>query len=490
MGKLTGFIEIQRKNPRYRPIHERLKDYNEISDPMSEAEVQEQAARCMDCGIPFCHQGCPLGNVIPDFNDLVYEDRWHEALEVLLATNNFPEFTGRVCPAPCEAACVLGINQEPVSIKQIEVSIIDRAFEEGWIKPNPPTHRTGKRVAIVGSGPAGMAAAEQLNRAGHSVTVFEKADRVGGLLIYGIPDFKMDKAVLQRRVDLMTAEGIEWRLNTQVGVDITTEQLRQEFEAIILTTGAEQPRELNIPGRDLDGVHFAMDYLPQQNRRNLGDDLSQYYDSEILATGKTVVIIGGGDTGSDCLGTSLRQGATQVIQFEHKPPPPSKRPAHNPWPEWPLIFQKSTSHEEGGKLEYSLATKRFEGSNGKVERLHAVKVELKHDEYGQRHFEEIPGSDFIIETQLVLLAAGFTGPVQAGPIHDLNLKLNKRGGIRVNHDKMTNVPGVFAAGDMVRGQSLVVWAIAEGRDAARGVDKYLTGKVRLPAANTATVLAS
>ncbi len=479
--KLTGFIEIQRKNAPYRPVEERLKDYNEIPHPMSEAEVQEQSARCMDCGIPFCHQGCPLGNVIPDFNDLVYENRWREALDVLLATNNFPEFTGRVCPAPCEAACVLGINEDPVTIKQIEVSIIDRGFEEGWITPHPPTRRTGNRVAVIGSGPAGLACAEQLNRAGHLVTVFEKADRAGGLLIYGIPDFKMDKSVLQRRLDLMTAEGIQWRLNTHVGVDVTVRELRQDFDAIVLTVGAEQPRDLHVPGRELDGVHFAMDYLTQQNRRNLGNSVDE---ADILATDKTVVIIGGGDTGSDCLGTSLRQGAKEVIQFEHKPPPPKERPLNNPWPEPPLIFQKSTSHEEGGKQEFSMATRRFEGGNGKLERLHAVKVEIKFDEHGNRYFEEIPASDFVIETELVLLAAGFTGPVHKGLVAELKLRLNKHGGVWTNHDKMTNVPGVFAAGDMVRGQSLVVWAIAEGRDAARGVDKYLTGKVRLPAANT------
>jgi glutamate synthase (NADPH/NADH) small chain len=481
MGKLTGFIEIRRKDPRYRPVEERLKDYNEIPHPMTEGEVREQAARCMDCGIPFCHQGCPLGNVIPDFNDLVYEARWREALDVLLATNNFPEFTGRVCPAPCEAACVLGINEDPVTIKQIEVSIIDRGFNEGWIEPHPPAHRTGKRVAVIGSGPAGLACAEQLNRAGHLVTIFEKADRPGGLLIYGIPDFKMDKAVLDRRIDLMRAEGIEFRLNAHVGIDIPIAQLREEYDAVVLAAGAEQPRELNIPGRDLDGVHFAMDFLTQQNRRNLGLEVTE---PDILATGKTVIIIGGGDTGSDCLGTSLRQGAKEVIQFEHKPQPPKKRTVLNPWPEWPMVLQKSTSHEEGGKQEFSIATKAFEGSNGKLERLHAVKVELKFDENGQRHFEEVPGSDFMIETELVLIAAGFTGPVMGGMVNDLHLKINRKGGIWVNHDKMTNVPGVFAAGDMVRGQSLVVWAIAEGRDVARGVDKYLTGRVRLPAANT------
>lgn len=485
--KTIAFLEVARQNPRYRPVAERLRDYNEIPEPMAEGELREQAARCMDCGIPFCHQGCPLGNVIPDFNDLVYEGRWREALDVLLATNNFPEFTGRVCPAPCESACVLGINQEPVSIKQIEVAIIDRAFEEGWITPRPPEHRTDKRVAIIGSGAAGLACAEQLNRAGHTVTVFDKNDRAGGLLIYGIPDFKMAKNVLQRRLDLLTAEGVAWRLNTNIGVDVSLDELREEYDALVLAIGAEQPRELNVPGHDLDGVHFAMDYLTQQNRRNLSDPEHQ---KPILANGKTVIIIGGGDTGSDCLGTALRQGAKEVIQFEHKAQPPKTRPIHNPWPEWPLTLMKSTSHEEGGQQQFSMATKSFEGSNGKVERLHAVKVEISHDATGQRIFHEVPGSDFFIETELVLLAAGFTGPVHAGPIRDLNLRLNKRGGLWVDPDKMTSVPGVFAAGDMVRGQSLVVWAIAEGRDAARGVDKYLTGQVRLPASNTAVAVAS
>ena len=482
MAKANGFITIQRKNAAYRPIAERLKDYNEIPEPMSAEEIKQQAARCMDCGIPFCHQGCPLGNVIPDFNDLVYENRWREALDVLLATNNFPEFTGRVCPAPCEAACVLGINQDPVTIKQVEVSIIDRAYEEGWITPQPPTYRTGKKVAVIGSGPAGMAAAEQLNRAGHLVTVFEKADRIGGLLIYGIPDFKMDKNILQRRVDLMAAEGIEFQTNTHVGIDYSVAKLKAEYDAIILTNGAEQPRELPVPGFELEGVHYAMDFLTQQNRRNLGDTLTE---PDILANDKTVVIIGGGDTGSDCLGTSLRQGAKEVIQFEHKPQPPNTRPIHNPWPDWPMTLMKSTSHEEGGKQEFSIATKAFEGSDGKLERLRAIKVELAFDEHGQRHFIEVPDSEFTIETELVLIAAGFSGPVQNGLVRDLGLKLTKRHTIWVDPDKMTSVSGVFAAGDNVRGQSLVVWAIAEGRDAARGVDKYLTGRVHLPTSNTA-----
>jgi glutamate synthase (NADPH/NADH) small chain len=484
--KLTGFIEIRRKNAPYRPVQERLNDWLEIPHPLTEGEVQEQATRCMDCGIPFCHQGCPVGNVIPDFNDMVFEGRWHEALDILLATNNFPEFTGRVCPAPCEASCVLSINEEPVAIKQVEVSIIDKGFAEGWIVPRPPENRTGKRVAVIGSGPAGMACAEQLNRAGHLVTVFDKADRAGGLLIYGIPDFKMDKAVLQRRLDLMTAEGIQWQLNTHIGAPghPSMAQLRQEYDAVVLTTGAEQPRDLNIPGRDLDGVHFAMDFLTQQNRRNLNLPVE---GPEIMATGKNVVIIGGGDTGSDCLGTSLRQGAREVIQFEHKPPLPAKRPAHNPWPEWPMVFQKSTSHEEGGRQEYSLATRAFEGSNGKLEQLRAVKVEIYFDEEGQRFFREVPGSEFVIETELVLISAGFTGPVRNGLVDSLNLKLTRRGSIWTNQDKMTSAEGVFAAGDNVRGQSLVVWAIAEGRDAARGVDKYLTGRVRLPGAHTESV---
>jgi glutamate synthase (NADPH/NADH) small chain len=481
MPKHRGFIEIKRKNAPYRPVQERLNDWLEIPHPLSEGEVQEQATRCMDCGIPFCHQGCPVHNVIPDFNDMVYEGRWHEALDILLATNNFPEFTGRICPAPCEASCVLSINEEPVAIKQIEVSIIDKGFAEGWIKPQPPEKRTGQKVAVIGSGPAGMACAEQLNRAGHLVTVFEKADKAGGLLIYGIPDFKMDKAVLQRRLDFMTAEGVQWQLNTHVGAPghPSIAQLREEYDAVVLTTGAEQPRELNIPGRNLDGVHFAMDFLTQQNRRNLGLPVD---GPDILAGDKTVVIIGGGDTGSDCLGTSLRQGAVEVFQYEHKPPLPSKRPEYNPWPEWPLVFQKSTSHEEGGRLEYSMAAKAFEGSNGKLERLRGVKVEIYFDDHGQRHFVEIPDSGFTIETQLVLISAGFTGPTRPGLLDSLNPRMTRRGNIWTNHDKMTSIEGVFAAGDNVRGQSLVVWAIAEGRDAALGVDKYLTGRVRLPAA--------
>jgi glutamate synthase (NADPH) small chain len=491
MGKPTGFLDIERKNAKYRSIELRVKDYNEIPEPMTEGEVREQAARCMDCGIPFCHQGCPLGNVIPDFNDLVFEGRWRDALSVLLATNNFPEFTGRVCPAPCESACVLGINAEPVSIKQVEVSIIDKAFEEGWITPKPPAFRTGKKVAIIGSGPAGLAAAEMLNQAGHTVTVYDKADKAGGLLIYGIPDFKMDKNVLERRLDLLTAEGVQWQLSTHVGVDITAEELRRDYDAVILATGAEQPRDLPLPGRELDGVHYAMDYLIQQNRRNLGLPAVREGEKEILATGKTVVIVGGGDTGSDCLGTAHRQGAKAVYQFEHKAEPPKVRPAHNPWPEVAMTLTKSTSHEEGGTQQFSVSTRGFEGSNGKLERLLAAQVEIHYDENGQRHFETVPGSEFAIETELVLIAAGFTGPVVPGIVEQFGAKLNKRGGLKTNKDKMTSVPGVFAAGDAVRGQSLVVWAIAEGRDVARGVDKYLTGRVRLPAANThSEVLAS
>jgi glutamate synthase (NADPH) small chain len=480
--KLTGFIEIKRKDAPYRPVEERLKDYGEIPQPLTDGEVREQAARCMDCGIPFCHQGCPLGNLIPEWNDFVFEGRWKEALNALLATNNFPEFTGRVCPAPCENTCVLGINEAPVSIKQIEVSIIDKGFSEGWIVPNPPKVRSGKKVAIIGSGPAGLACAEQLNRAGHNVVIFEKADRIGGLLIYGIPDFKMDKPVLERRLKLMEAEGIEFRANSHVGGNVPVAELRQEYDAIVLCTGAEQPRALNIPGAELDGVVLAMDFLTQQNRRNLGDDLSG--EQEILATGKTVIIIGGGDTGSDCLGTSLRQGAKEVLQFEHKPQPPANRPSYNLWPEPPLVWTKSTSHEEGGVQEFSMSTRRFEGENGKLKRLHAIKVEIEYDADGNRQFKEIPGSEFSIETELVLVSAGFTGPVKSDIISQLGIRLNRKNCITVDQNKMTNVEGVFAAGDNVRGQSLVVWAIAEGRDVARGVDQYLTGKARLPTAFT------
>jgi len=471
MGKATGFLEYQREVPERRPVLERVNDYFEIYEEFPEAKLKTQGARCMDCGVPFCHTGCPLNNIIPDWNDLVYRDRWKEAIRVLHATNNFPEFTGRVCPAPCEAACVLGINEPPVTIKQIEKTIIEHAFREGWIVPEPPAERTGKRVAVVGSGPAGLAAAQQINRAGHSVTVFEKADRLGGLLRYGIPDFKMEKAAIDRRIDQMTAEGVVFRTNAHVGANVPVEDLRQEFDAILLAGGAEQPRDLNVPGRELRGIHFAMEFLPQQNRRCAGDRLNTRDD--ILATGQRVVIIGGGDTGADCLGTCHRQKAASVHQFEILPMPPAERSPQTPWPLWPLQLRVESSHEEGGLREWAVATTHFTGdSQGNVSQLHATRVGPAPG------FEPIEGTAFALEADLVLLAMGFAGPVKNGMLEQLGVKLDGRGNVAADDNYATSAPGVFAAGDTRRGQSLVVWAIAEGRRAARGVDAYLMGAHR------------
>jgi len=427
----------------------------------------------MDCGVPFCHQGCPLGNVIPDWNDLVYRDRWKEALQRLLSTNNFPEFTGRICPAPCEGSCVLGINADPVTIKNVEVAIIDRAFKEGVVKPSPPSVRTGKRVAVVGSGPAGLAAAAQLNQAGHWVTVFERADRIGGLLRYGIPEFKMEKQVLDRRLNIMHEEGITFQTNADVGVNVSVEDLRRDFDSILLAGGATLPRDLPVPGRELKGIYFAMQFLPLQNKRCEGDIIP---DSEFIsAKDKHVVIIGGGDTGADCLGTVHRQGARSVVQFELLPKPPLDRAPDNPWPNWPNIFRTSSAHEEGGAREYSVLTKSFTGSNGQVEQLHGVHVEFE-----GRNMHEIPGTEFTIDADLVLLAMGFLGPERNGMLAQLGVTVNERGNVATDSDKMTNIPGIFAAGDMSRGQSLVVWAIREGRVAARSMDKYLMGSTELP----------
>ncbi len=473
MGKITGFLEYKREVPRRRPITERVNDFFEVYEEFPEDKVQTQGARCMDCGVPFCHTGCPLNNIIPDWNDLVYRNRWKEAIRVLHSTNNFPEFTGRICPAPCEAACVLGINEPPVTIKQIEKSIIEHAFHEGWIVPEPPHTRTGKRVAVVGSGPAGLAAAQQLNRAGHTVTVFEKADRIGGLLRYGIPDFKMEKHVLDRRIDLMAAEGVVFRPNSHVGGNVPAAQLRAEFAAILLAGGSENPRDLKVPGRELKGIHFAMEFLPQQNRRCAGDRVSS--KEAILATGKRVVIIGGGDTGADCLGTCHRQRAASVHQFEIMPLPPEQRAPQTPWPLWPLQLRVESSHEEGGIREWAVATAKFTGdARGNVAQLHAIRVGPP------PAFEPMPGTEFILEVDLVLLAMGFTGPVKGGMIEELGVQLDARGNVAADAAHMTSVPGVFAAGDMRRGQSLVVWAIAEGRKAARGIDTYLMGQSTLP----------
>src|SRR5262245_7602035 len=479
MGKVTGFIEIKRKKHPTRPIEERLRDWHEVYLPSAAADLKAQGARCMDCGIPFCHQGCPLGNLIPDWNDLVYRDRWRTAIDRLHATNNFPEFTGRLCPAPCEGSCVLGINDDAVTIKDIEVAIIDRAFDEGLVSPNPPETRTFKKVAVVGSGPAGLAAADQLNRVGHSVTVFERSDRVGGLLRYGIPEFKMEKRVLDRRLAVMEEEGVIFRAGVDVGTDVPVARLRSDFDAIVLAAGAGQPRDLPVPGRELRGIHFAMEYLTLQNRRCEGDVIS--HDQFISAQGRHVVIIGGGDTGADCLGTVHRQGARSVTQLELPAQPPVDRAPDNPWPQWPNIFRVSPAHEEGGERLYSVSTQRFVGDDaGRVRALQATKVEtIRHD--GRVHVQPIPGSEFDIQADLVLLAMGFLGAERGALVNDLGLKMTERGNVWRDERWMTSVPGVFAAGDMQRGQSLIVWAIAEGRSAARGVDQYLMGESALPA---------
>jgi glutamate synthase (NADPH/NADH) small chain len=477
MGKLGGFIEFHRRLPPRRPVEERVHDYREVYLPWPVESIREQAARCMDCGIPFCHNGCPLGNLIPEWNDLVWRDDWETAIQRLHATNNFPEFTGRLCPAPCEPACVLSINDDPVTIKQVEVSIIDRAFEEGWVRAAPPAHRTGKRVAVVGSGPAGLACAQQLNRAGHQVTVYEKDDRIGGLLRYGIPDFKIEKWILDRRIDLLSAEGVAFETGYDIGVDITGAELHARFDAVVLAMGAGQPRDLPVPGRELDGVHFAMEYLPQQNRRVAGELIPE--PAAITARGKRVIILGGGDTGADCLGNVHREGCASVHQFELLPPPPEERAADNPWPQWSVIMRSSSAHEEGGIRDYSISTTGLSGSDGRVEKLHAVRVEMVRAD-GRMRFEPVPGSDFTMDADLVLLAMGFLGPVRAGVVEELGVRLDARGNIVTDENYQSSVPGVFAAGDARRGQSLIVWAIAEGRQAARGCDRVLMGSTRLP----------
>ncbi len=471
MGKDTGFMEFTREMPKRRPVSERVNDWFEIYLDFPEDSIRKQGARCMDCGVPFCHTGCPLNNIIPDWNDLVYRGRWREAIRVLHATNNFPEFTGRICPAPCEAACVLGINEPPVTIKQIEKTIVDYAFDHGWISPEPPATRTGKRVAVVGSGPAGLAAAQQLARAGHWVTLFEKNDRIGGLLRYGIPNFKMEKRLIDRRMEQMSAEGVEFRPNSHVGGNVPVEDLRKEFDAILLSGGAEWPRDLNVPGRELRGIHFAMDFLPQQNKVCEGDSVA----NQILATGKRVIIIGGGDTGADCLGTTHRQKPLSVHQFELLPMPPKERSPLTPWPLWPMQLRIEGAHEEGGIREWSVATTKFTGDeNGNVKQLHGLRVGPP------PKFEPVPGTEFTMDVDLTLLALGFLGPVRNGMIEQLGVKLDARGNVAADENYMSSVPGVFAAGDMRRGQSLVVWAISEGRKAARGVDRYLMGETKLP----------
>ncbi|ANW62289.1 glutamate synthase [Mycobacterium sp. djl-10] len=484
MGDPAGFLKhTVRETPSRRPVMLRLKDWKEVYEEFSHDTLQVQASRCMDCGIPFCHNGCPLGNLIPEWNDLVFRNRWREAIERLHATNNFPEFTGRLCPAPCEASCVLGINQDAVTIKQVEVEIIDNAFAEGWVVPLPPETLTGKKVAVVGSGPAGLAAAQQLTRAGHQVTVFERADRIGGLLRYGIPEFKMEKRHIDRRLEQMEAEGTEFRAGVNVGVDVTVEQLQEDFDAVLLAGGATAWRDLPIPGRELNGIHQAMEFLPWANRVQQGDPvLGEDGEPPITAKGKKVVIIGGGDTGADCLGTSHRQGAASVHQFEIMPRPPEERADSTPWPTYPLMFRVSSAHEEGGERVFSVNTEAFLGDeSGNVRALKVHEVEMVDGK-----FTKVEGSDFELEADIVFLAMGFVGPQREGLLTDLGVELNARGNVSRGDDFQSTVPGVFVAGDMGRGQSLIVWAIAEGRAAAAAVDAFLVGETALPAPITPT----
>lgn len=471
MGKVTGFLEFERLHEAADKPQERLKHWREFVHPLTSEAAGIQGARCMDCGTPFCMSGCPVNNIIPDWNDLVFRQNWQQALDTLHSTNNFPEFTGRVCPAPCEAACTLNINSAPVGIKSIEHAIIDKGWESGWVVAQPPAKKTGKRVAVIGSGPAGLAAAQQLARAGHDVVVFEKADRIGGLLRYGIPDFKMEKHLIDRRMAQMRAEGVEFRVNQDVGGALPAKKLVDEFDAVVMAGGAEQPRDLPVPGRELEGVYFAMEFLPQQNKVVAGDQVS----GQLKATGKHVVVIGGGDTGSDCVGTSNRHGAASVMQFELLPQPPEQEDKPMVWPYWPVKLRTSSSHEEGCERDWAVATKRFEGKNGKVEKLIAARVEWKD---GQ--MREVPGSEFTIKADLVLLAMGFTGPRQ-GLLDQLGVAKDNRSNVKADTDKyQTSVGKIFAAGDMRRGQSLIVWAIREGRQCARSVDEFLMGSTELP----------
>jgi len=478
MGKLRGFLEYERKLPKRLPVQQRLQNWQEFESKLDEAELVKQGGRCMDCGIPFCHKGCPLGNIIPDWNDFTYKGKHDAASDRLHSTNNFPEFTGRVCPAPCEEACVLNINDNPVTIKQIEKQIGDYAWNEGLIKPQPAAEKTGKLVAVVGSGPAGMAAAQQLARAGHDVVLYERASRIGGLLRYGIPDFKMEKHLIDRRMAQMAEEGVVFKTNVNVGVDITAADLREQYDAIVLSGGATQARDLPIEGRNLKGVHFAMEFLTQQNLKVAGDKVPE----QIMATGKHVVVLGGGDTGSDCLGTSHRHGAAHVYQYELLPEPPASVSKDVTWPNWPIKLRTSSSQEEGGDRDYAILTKRLSGDEaGNVKKLHGVRVKWEADADGRMKMIEQPGSEFELPADLVLLAMGFTGPERAGLVTELGLELDERGNVKADASYETSVPGVFACGDLRRGQSLVVWAIWEGREAARGVDAYLRGHTDLPA---------
>jgi glutamate synthase (NADPH/NADH) small chain len=482
MGKPTGFMEYERLDRSYKPPADRVQHYREFVIPLDDHEVSLQGARCMDCGIPFCHEGCPVNNIIPDWNDLVYQGNWEEAYSVLQSTNNFPEFTGRICPAPCEAACTLNIDDNPVTIKTIECAIIDKAWENNWVTPLIAEHRTGKRVAVVGSGPAGMACAQQLARAGHEVAVFEKSDRIGGLLRYGIPDFKMEKHIIDRRMAQMQAEGVSFHTETHVGGNLPAKQLLDEYDAVALTGGSEHPRDLEVPGRGLDGVHFAMTFLPQQNKRNAGDDIDP--DIALTAKDKHVVVIGGGDTGSDCIGTSFRQGAVSVTQLEIMPQPPEQENKELTWPNWPLKLRTSSSQEEGAERDWAVTTKSIEGKDGKVTAINCVRLEWIQDAHGAWNMEEIPGSEFQLKADLVLLAMGFVHPVFEGMLEELGVELDSRGNVKGSTEGdqayYTSLEKVFSAGDMRRGQSLVVWAIREGRQCARSIDEYLMGSSDLP----------
>ncbi len=478
MAKERGFLEKGREAQRRRPVDLRVGDWREVYVPWTDTEARGQASRCMDCGVPFCNNGCPLGNLIPEWNDLVYHGDWQSAIERLHATNNFPEFTGRICPAPCEPACTLSINQDAVTIEMIEKAIVDRAWSEGWIRPESPARRSGKKVAVVGSGPAGMAAAQQLNRAGHYVTLFERNEYVGGLLSLGIPDFKLEKLHVDRRVEQMAAEGVEIRTNTDVGKDVSAKELLDAYDAVCLSGGSTVPRDLPAPGRELDGIHFAMDYLSQQNRRGRGQEFSPR--ETITAEGKNVVIIGGGDTGADCLGTAIRQRAANIVQFEIMPRPPDGRKTGNPWPQWPDVFRISSANEEGGVRDYNVSTKRFSGSDGRVTTLHCVRVEWQPTESGRPRLVEAPGSEFEVKAELALLAMGFLHPQHNGLLDSLGVEYDGRGNVKTDASMMTNIDGVFSCGDMQTGQSLVVRAIAGGRNCARSIDLYLMGHSSLP----------
>jgi glutamate synthase (NADPH/NADH) small chain len=477
VGKATGFLEIDRQDRSYSDAKERLKHYKEFVVPLPEEKLKAQASRCMNCGIPYCHNGCPVNNIIPDWNHLVYEGDWQNALEVLHSTNNFPEFTGRICPAPCEASCTLNIDDAPVTIKSIECAIVDRGWQEGWIQPQPPKRKTGKSVAVVGSGPAGMACAQQLARAGHSVTLFEKNDRMGGLLRYGIPDFKMEKDLINRRLMQMQAEGVVLRESTEIGVHVSMESLRENFDAVVMSGGAEEARQLNIPGAEMAGVRLAMEFLTQQNKRNAGDEETRAAPrGSIVATGKHVIVIGGGDTGSDCVGTSNRQGAASVTQIEIMPKPPVREDKAMVWPEWPLKLRTSSSHEEGCERDWAINAKRVLGENGQVTGLECVRLD-----WSNGRMEEVPGSEFVLKADLIFLAMGFTGPRKAGMLDQSEVELDERGNVKANViDYKTSREGVFTCGDMRRGQSLVVWAIREGRQCARAVDEHLMGASELP----------